>query len=67
MGTQMRVARVDIESESGRDLARQYGITAVPAYVLVRPDGAVLYRQVGGRPDATEIARRVSGFRRGGS
>lgn len=60
MGTRLRVAKVDIASESGRAVAARYGITAVPAFVLLDRRGAVLYRQVGGRPDVDEIERRLA-------
>lgn len=60
MGTRLRVARVDVGSESGRVLAQRYRITAVPAYVLLDGRGSVLYRQVGGRPDVSAIEQRLA-------
>jgi len=57
------VARIDIESESGQEIARKYRIAGVPAFVVLDPKGTILYRQVGGRPDANEIERRIGALR----
>ena len=63
MEGKLDVARVDIESESGQEIARKYRIAGVPAFVVIDPKGAILYRQVGGRPDASEIERRITAIR----
>jgi thioredoxin-like negative regulator of GroEL len=60
MGERLSVVRVDVNTDEGRTLAARYGVSALPTYVLVAPGGRVAYRQVGGRPDADEIERRVS-------
>ena len=56
----LNVARVDIETESGREIAGRYNITAIPAYVLLDRRGAMVYRQVGGRPDTDAIERLLT-------
>lgn len=56
----MNFARVDSASEEGGRIAARFNVTALPTYILVDPDGRVLYRQTGGRPDGDEIARRVA-------
>lgn len=64
MGSRLSVARVDVGTESGQRLAARYGVTTVPAYVLVSARGEVLYRQVGGRPDVVRIAQHLEASRR---
>ena len=49
------VAHLDIGDASSADVARTYGISALPAFVLLDGEGRVLYRQVGGRPDVSKI------------
>jgi thioredoxin-related protein len=66
MGARLRVARVDIESDSGRELAARYQVAAIPAFVVVDPRGNVLYRRIGGRPDSDAIEQRVGAFERAG-
>lgn len=51
----MEVAHVDAMDESNADLTRKYGISSLPAFVLLDDRGNVLYRQVGGRPDVSKI------------
>jgi thioredoxin-like negative regulator of GroEL len=56
----MNVARIDSQSDDGARIASQYGVTALPTYVVLDHDGRVIYRQVGGRPDGDEIERRIA-------
>ncbi len=54
-----KVARVDIFSESGGELADRYRVNATPTYLLLDGNGNVVYRQVGGSPDSDAIFRKV--------
>ncbi len=63
MKDRMHVARVDVESDSGREIAQKYRINGVPAFVVLDAKGNVLYRKVGGRPDGAEIERRLMALR----
>lgn len=58
-----RFARVDATSPSGQLVADRYDVRGLPTYLLVSPDGRVLYRQVGGRPDGAAIERALSAAR----
>lgn len=52
-------ARVNVVSDSGAELADRYRVNATPTYLLIDANGQVLYRQVGGKPDAEAILARV--------
>ncbi len=54
------VARVDVTDDANAELTRKYGVSAIPAFVLLDGDGRVLYRQVGGRPDVEKIEAALS-------
>ena len=58
--TRLDVARVELDSPSGREVAARYDVTRIPAFVLLDPRGAVLYRQLGGRPDVAQIERAIA-------
>ena len=58
------VAHVDVGDDAGGELAAKHGIRGVPAFVLVGGRGQVLYRKIGGKPDAEAIERILEG--RGG-
>jgi hypothetical protein len=53
-------ARIDSTTDDGARIASRYGVTALPTYLLLDPEGRVLYRQTGGRPNADEIERRLA-------
>ena len=53
--------KIDMEKGEGKTLASQLNITAYPTFVLVRPDGSVLYKLVGGCDADTFIARIKEG------
>lgn len=55
MKDKVRFARVDIGGDTGSDLASRYGISGVPAFVVLDPDGRVIYRKIGGKPDTAQI------------
>lgn len=56
----LEVARVELDSPSGRAFAARYDIARIPAYVLLAPDGSVRYWQLGGRPDTARIEAALS-------
>lgn len=60
MKDKLRFARVDIGSDEGSDLAQKYGISAVPAFVVLDGNGRVVYRQVGGRPKTDDIKAQIA-------
>jgi hypothetical protein len=55
MKDKVRFARIDIGAESGGGLANKYGIQGVPAFLVLDPDGRVIYRKIGGKPDTAHI------------
>jgi protein-disulfide isomerase len=63
MDGKMTVARVDIGEDDGRELARKYGVSMVPAFIVLDGKGNVLYRQIGGRPDVAQIESKVDAAR----
>ncbi len=53
------VARVNIFSDSGGELAERYRVHATPTYLVLDERGNVIYRQVGGMPDTDKILEKV--------
>ena len=51
----LEVAHVDAMDDASAEIREKYGISALPAFVLLDASGNVLYRQVGGRPDVAKI------------
>jgi thioredoxin-like negative regulator of GroEL len=60
MKDKVRFTRVDIGSDDGGRLAQRYGITAVPAFLALDAQGRVVYRKLGGRPDADEVKKKLA-------
>ena len=60
----LTVAHVNVGDDSGQDVARRYGVDAVPAFILLDGHGNVLYRKVGGRPDAPGIEAKLAALPR---
>ena len=56
----MAFTRVDITDAAGREIAARYGVPSVPTFLVVAPDGEVLYRKVGGTPDAAAVAEAAA-------
>ena len=56
----MAFARVNIRDAGGQQLARRYRIRAVPTFLMLSPDGKVLYRKTGGTPERDAIERELS-------
>ncbi len=52
--------RVNIKDEGGQKLAARYNIRAVPAFLLIAPDGKVLYKKIGGTPERAEVAAHLA-------
>jgi hypothetical protein len=55
MSERLDFARVNIREDEGRSIARKYRVNMVPTFLVIAPDGELLYRQVGGRPDRAEV------------
>ena len=51
----MTVARVDIGEDSGSAVAHRYGVSMVPAFIVLDGKGNVIYRKLGGKPDVGAI------------
>ena len=64
LSDEIEFARIDIMEEEKRALAQKFEIGAVPSFVLVDPNGGVLYRQVGGKPDREQIDDALSRWHR---
>ena len=55
------VVRADIQSDPGRAVARRFDIKVVPSFVVLRPDGKVLYRNEGsGGVPVPELRRALA-------
>ncbi len=52
--------RVDITDDAGTALASKYQVRAVPTYLLISPEGTVIYRKVGGSPDRRAIEEKLA-------
>ena len=63
LGDTVAFTRVNITDDVGRNIARKYGVRAVPAFVLLSPSGDVLYKKVGGFPDAAQIKAELEAVR----
>ena len=59
MGARLEVAHVDIGTDEGRAVADRFHVPGVPAFIVLDGRGNVIYRQVGGRPDAAQIEAKV--------
>lgn len=57
--SKIRFTKVDVGTDDGARVANQFGISGVPAFVLIDGQGRVLHRQVGGAPDADAIRAKV--------
>jgi thioredoxin-like negative regulator of GroEL len=55
MEGRLSIARVDIGEDSGSALAQQYGVSRVPAFIVLDGGGNVIYRKIGGKPDGDAI------------
>jgi thioredoxin-related protein len=55
-----KVLRIDVMSRAGLALAREYGVQAVPTFVVFDGKGQVVYVQVG-LPDRAAIRAAVAG------
>jgi thiol-disulfide isomerase/thioredoxin len=53
-----RVVRLDIGSDLGKSVAGRYGVTSVPALVVLDGSGEVVHRE-SGLPDREEVVSRV--------
>ncbi|MEO7096581.1 MAG: hypothetical protein ABI175_25205 [Polyangiales bacterium] len=51
----LTVARVDIGEDAGSAIAQRYGVSMVPAFLVLDPAGNVIYRKLGGKPDVGAI------------
>ena len=60
MDGKMAVAHVDIGEDDGRATAQKYGVSSVPAFIVLDGKGNVVYRQIGGRPDVAQIEAKVA-------
>lgn len=51
----LSVARVDVTTEDGEALCDKHGVRQIPAFLMLDPKGAVVFRQIGRAPDAVAI------------
>lgn len=56
----MIVSHVDVNSDEGSELAMKYRVRGVPSFVLLAPDGRVLWQQTGGKPDVAAVEKAIS-------
>lgn len=55
-----KVLRIDVMSQTGLALAQEYGVRAVPTFVVFDGKGQVVYAQAG-LPDRAAIRAAVTG------
>lgn len=55
----VRFIKVNVHEDEGAEVALKYGVHGVPAFIMLDADGRVIYRKVGGTPDANEIRARI--------
>ena len=63
LGDTLAVTRVNIGDEDGHRLAAKYQVRGVPAFLLLSPDGEVVYRKVGGPPDVERVEAELATLR----
>ncbi len=56
-----KVLRINVMSQSGLALAREYGVVAVPTFIVFDGKGQVVYAQAG-LPDRASIRAAVAGL-----
>ncbi|MEM6993191.1 MAG: thioredoxin family protein [Myxococcota bacterium] len=60
LSERLAFTHVNIGDEEGRRLATKYGVRAVPAFLVVSPEGEVLYRKIGGLPEREAIEAELA-------
>ncbi|MBC7225674.1 MAG: thioredoxin family protein [Thermoflexales bacterium] len=60
LGGTAKVLRIDVMSQAGLTLAREYGVSAVPTFIVFDGGGQVVYAQAG-LPDRAAIRAAVAG------
>jgi thiol-disulfide isomerase/thioredoxin len=55
----VRFIKVNVGDDDGAQIASRYGIHGVPAFIMLDEEGRVIYRQVGGKPDAAAVRARL--------
>ncbi len=58
--TKARFVRIDINTESGRNIRERYEIEFVPAILVFDEKGVELWRQTGVQPDSVSITRLIN-------
>ena len=53
--------KVDMEKGEGPKLAQKYQVSAYPTFLVIKTDGTVMHRIVGGMLDGKEFIRKVDG------
>lgn len=59
LADQARVLRIDVMSQTGRMLVQQYGVRAVPTFLVFDGNGRAVYAQAG-LPDREAIVALVA-------
>lgn len=62
LGDSLRFTHVNLGDEEGMALAADYNIRVVPTFLVLSPDGEVLYRKSGGFPDQAQIEAELARF-----
>jgi hypothetical protein len=58
--TKARFVRIDINTESGRKIRKDYEIEFVPAVLVFDEKGVELWRQTGVYPDSVSITKLIN-------
>lgn len=53
--------KIDMEKEEGKELAKRFSITAYPTFLLIKKDGSILFKMVGGCDADTFISKMEAG------
>ena len=51
--------KIDMEKGEGPELAKRFAVTAYPTFLIVKGDGSLAYRVVGGEPDGKKFIEKV--------
>lgn len=51
--------KIDMEKGEGPELAKRFAVTAYPTFLIVKGDGSLAHRVVGGEPDGKKFIEKV--------
>lgn len=61
MNSRFVCIKMDMEKGEGPKLAQKYQVSAYPTFLVLKTDGSVMHRVVGGAPDGKDFIKKVDG------